>query len=221
MDIYNLIIKICVNAIPLILAITLHEAAHGYVARMFGDNTAYMLGRVTLNPAKHIDPVGTIAFPLLSMALGGVFFGWAKPVPVNFNNLRKPKQDMLWVAAAGPASNMIQALLWGGVAKLIVLSGPASGIAQFWLMVAEAGVMWNVVIAIFNLFPILPLDGGRIVVSLLPNRMAYSYSRLEPYGLPILIGVIILMTMYQPLGAAFYGVLRAAEGLILSIFGLQ
>jgi len=221
MDPYNLIIKICVNAIPLILAITLHEAAHGYVARMFGDNTAYMLGRVTLNPAKHIDPVGTIAFPLISMALGGVFFGWAKPVPVNFNNLRKPKQDMLWVAAAGPVSNMVQALVWAGVAKLIVMSGPSSGIAQFWLMVSEAGIAWNVVVAIFNLLPILPLDGGRMVVSLLPNRMAWSYSRLEPYGLPILIGVIILMTMYQPLGAAFYGVLNAAEGLILSIFGLQ
>src|SRR5512140_1390933 len=123
MDPYNLIIKICVNAIPLVLAITLHEAAHGYVARMFGDNTAYMMGRVTLNPAKHIDPIGTIAFPLISLALGGVFFGWAKPVPVNFSNLRKPKQDMLWVAAAGPGSNFVQALVWALAAKLIELSG--------------------------------------------------------------------------------------------------
>ena len=221
MDPYNLIIKICVNAIPLILAITLHEAAHGYVARMFGDNTAYMLGRVTLNPGKHIDPIGTIAFPLISMALGGVFFGWAKPVPVNFHNLRRPKQDMLWVAAAGPVSNVIQALIWAGVAKLIIMMEPSSGVAQFWLMVAEAGIGWNVVVAIFNLFPILPLDGGRIVTSLLPDRMAYSYSRLEPYGLPILIGLIILMTMYQPLGMAFYGLLNASEGFILSLFGLQ
>src|SRR5690348_16497208 len=177
MDPYNLILKICVNAIPLILAITLHEAAHGYVARMFGDNTAYMLGRVTLNPAKHIDPIGTIAFPLVSMALGGFFFGWARPVPVNFNNLRRPKQDMLWVAAAGPASNAVQALAWGAVAKSVdLLASPASGLAaQFWFSVAIAGIGWNVAIAIFNLFPILPLDGGRIVTSLLPNRMAYSY----------------------------------------------
>jgi Zn-dependent protease len=221
MDFYNLVIKICVNAIPLILAITLHEAAHGYVARMFGDNTAYMLGRVTLNPAKHIDPVGTIAFPLLSMALGGVFFGWAKPVPVNFGNLRKPKQDMLWVAAAGPVSNVVQALIWAAVAKVIDLADSASGIAQFWFAVALAGIGWNVVIAIFNLFPILPLDGGRMVVSLLPNRMAYSYSRLEPYGLPILIMLIIVMTIYAPLGQAFYALLDAGDQLFLSLFGLH
>ena len=223
MDPYNLIVKICVNAIPLILAITLHEAAHGYVARMFGDNTAYMLGRVTLNPAKHIDPIGTIAFPLLSMALGGFFFGWARPVPVNFNNLRRPKQDMLWVAAAGPASNAVQALAWGAVAKAVdLLASPTSGlIAQFWFAVAIAGIGWNVAIAIFNLFPILPLDGGRIVTSLLPNRMAYSYSRLEPYGLPILIGLILLMNVYQPLGMALYGLMEASDRLFLSLFGLQ
>jgi len=223
MDPYNLIVKICVNAIPLILAITLHEAAHGYVARMFGDNTAYMLGRVTLNPAKHIDPVGTIAFPLLSMALGGFIFGWARPVPVNFNNLRRPKQDMLWVAAAGPASNAVQALAWGAVAKSVaLLASPASGLAaQFWFSVAIAGIGWNVAIAIFNLFPILPLDGGRMVTSLLPNRMAYSYSRLEPYGLPILIGLILLMNVYRPLGMALYGLMDASDRFFLTLFGLQ
>ncbi len=223
MDPYNLIVKICVNAIPLILAITLHEAAHGYVARIFGDNTAYMLGRVTLNPAKHIDPVGTIAFPLLSMLLGGFFFGWARPVPVNFNNLRRPKQDMLWVAAAGPASNAVQALAWGAVAKAVdLLASPTSGlVAQFWFAVAIAGIGWNVAIAIFNLFPILPLDGGRIVTSLLPNRLAYSYSRLEPYGLPILIGLILLMNVYQPLGMALFGLMNAGDRFFLSLFGLQ
>src|SRR5450631_1142215 len=112
MDPSNIIIRICINAIPLILAITLHEAAHGYVAKMLGDNTAYMMGRVTLNPAKHIDPVGTIAFPLISMIVGGVLFGWAKPVPVNFGNLRRPKRDMLWVAAAGPGANLFMAVCW-------------------------------------------------------------------------------------------------------------
>ena len=221
MDPANILIRISVNAIPLIFAITLHEAAHGYVARMHGDNTAYMMGRVTLNPAKHIDPIGTIVFPLISLVLGGIFFGWAKPVPVNFNNLRHPKRDMFWVAAAGPGSNIVQALVWGLVAKIIDSTGSSSGVAEFWFAVSIAGISWNVVLAVFNLFPILPLDGGRIVTSLLPNRLAYKYSRLEPYGMPILIGLIILMASVPTVGRAFSMLLAMGNNFFYTLFGLQ
>jgi Zn-dependent protease len=221
MDPYNILIQVCVIAIPAVLAITLHEAAHGFVAKYLGDSTAYMLGRVTLNPIKHIDPIGTVAFPLLTSVMGGVIFGWAKPVPVNFANLRHPKRDMFWVAAAGPLSNVAQAMIWAMVAKLLLSSGATSLPAQFWFAVAAAGISWNVVIAIFNLFPILPLDGGRMLTSLLPGPLAYRFSRLEPYGMFVLIGFIILMATVPPLRAAFGALMGGANELIYSLFGLQ
>jgi Zn-dependent protease len=182
----QLIQTIALAAIPILFAITLHEAAHGYVARHFGDMTAYQQGRISLNPLRHIDPVGTILFPLLTLWLGGILFGWAKPVPVNFGALRRPKQDMLWVAIAGPASNLFMALGWALTYKMAWLF-PGSYFAEPLSGMAEWGIKINVVLMVLNLLPLPPLDGGRVAVSLLPHRQAYQLSRIEPYGMFILI----------------------------------
>lgn len=190
MDFAHLIQTITLYAIPVLLAITLHEAAHGYAAKHFGDNTAYMLGRVTLNPLPHIDPVGTILMPLmLYFATSGAFlFGYAKPVPVRFGNLRNPKRDMIWVALAGPGSNFFQALVWG--ALLYLFKG--MGIAEpFLIEMAQGGVLVNVVMCVFNLFPLPPLDGGRILVGLLPYRQAMLVSRVEPWGFFIVMALVL------------------------------
>ena len=178
--------------IPLIIAITFHEAAHGYVARFFGDNTAWQFGRVTLNPFKHIDPVGTVLLPaLLFITRSPFLFGYAKPVPVNFGALRNPRRDMIFVAAAGPAMNFILAVI---AALLFHLVSYLPDTAEQW--VAENlknGLVINVILAIFNLLPLPPLDGGRIVVGLLPDRLARRFARLEPYGLSIVIGVLFVL----------------------------
>jgi Zn-dependent protease len=193
----NLVQVIAIYALPVILAITLHEAAHGYVAMRFGDMTAYAAGRVTLNPIKHIDPIGTVALPLALLALGklfgggGMLFGWAKPVPVNFANLRHPKRDMLWVAAAGPLSNLAMALLWAIVAKLSLATLSPGAFALPLALMGAAGVLVNLIFMVLNLLPLPPLDGGRILTSLLPHRMAYRFSRVEPYGFIILLVLLV------------------------------
>lgn len=202
---HELIQTIAVYAIPVIFAITLHEAAHGYVARLFGDNTATLAGRVTLNPISHIDPVGTILVPagilLLSKLMGGagLLFGWAKPVPVDFGQLRRPKRDMLWVALAGPAANLFMAILWAISLSLLARTQVQE---SFFIQMAIAGININLVLMALNLLPLPPLDGGRIVFSLLPTRLAWQYSRLEPFGMPILLVLLVtglLGTLIMPL----------------------
>lgn len=187
------ILNVAIWALPVVLAITLHEAAHGYVARMFGDPTAHLMGRITLNPLKHVDPVGTLLVPggivLMNAITGASFppFGWAKPVPVDFSRLRRPKADMFWVAAAGPASNFAQAIVWAALLGLVSRLPPSSDI---WGELCQRGMLVNIGLMIINLIPVPPLDGGRIAVSLLPIRQALVWARIEPYGFFILIGML-------------------------------
>lgn len=190
MDIAHIIQTVTIYALPVLFAITVHEAAHGYAARYFGDPTAERLGRITLNPLRHIDPIGTIAMPLLLyFATAGAFlFGYAKPVPVDFGRLRHPKRDMVWVALAGPAANLIQAIAWAAVGYLLVAGGVQE---PFFNGMARAGVLVNIVMFVFNLFPLPPLDGGRILVGLLPTRQAIAVSRVEPYGFFIVLALVL------------------------------
>lgn len=188
----SVIQTITVYAIPVLFAITVHEAAHGYVARLFGDNTAHLAGRITLNPLKHVDPVGTLAVPLVMAIMSPFVFGWAKPVPVDFSRLHKPKRDMIWVAAAGPGSNLLMAILWLLFAKAMVLLGMRE---QFFLMVAAAGIQVNLMLMALNLLPIPPLDGGRILVGVLPRPLALQVARIEPYGFLILLVLLFTNTL--------------------------
>ena len=211
--------RIALAAVPVILAITLHEASHGYVAKLFGDRTAEMLGRVTLNPLKHIDPVGTLLVPglllLMSKAIGGGFvFGWAKPVPVNFANLRNPKRDMLWVAAAGPGANLAMAVFWAVAFKLLVTTG--GSLAPHALLMAKVGISVNLVLMALNLLPIPPLDGGRIAVSVLPVRAARAWARLEPIGLFVIIGLLALGLLDDVMEP----IVRFGEWILQTLLGL-
>ena len=217
----ELIATLTIWALPVLFAITLHEAAHGYVARYFGDSTAERAGRISLNPLRHIDPVGTILVPGLILAMsslagaGAMLFGWAKPVPVNFGRLRKPKADMLWVAAAGPFANLLMAIGWALLFRL-AFAAPDSAYALPLAKMADAGIQINAVLMFLNLVPLPPLDGGRIAVSLLPAGPAYKFAQIEPYGFPILLLLLftgILGDILGPLVAIFRFVLATVFGL--------
>lgn len=183
--------KIAIMAVPLIFAITVHEVAHGWVASRLGDKTALMMGRITLNPVKHIDPVGTLLVPGLLMYLGGIVFGWAKPVPVNYRNLRQPKRDMALVAIAGPITNLTMAIMWGGILKFaLYVLGLQLGNVQWLVYMAFFGIWINLILMVLNFLPIPPLDGSRVVSSLLPHTLSTYYERLESFGFIILVALI-------------------------------
>ena len=213
MEELTIIQKITAYAIPIIFAITVHEAAHGYAAKYFGDMTAHYLGRISLNPLKHIDPVGTIILPALTVMLGGILFGWAKPVPVNFSNLRDPKKNMLWVALAGPLSNLLMAIFWTFLYARLQLF-PDSSI--FFLQVmALAGIQINLILMVLNMLPIPPLDGGRVAASLLPYPWSSYIENLERYGLFI----IIFLLFSGVLGSILFPIINISKTIIFTIFG--
>jgi Zn-dependent protease len=217
MELENTIRLIALYAIPGIFAITLHEAAHGYAARHFGDLTAYQAGRITLNPIRHIDTMGTIVIPILILiaSQGKFAFGWAKPVPVDFGRLRNPKRDMLWVAAAGPGSNLLMAILWAFLMKAM-LWVPPNYFTEPVLLMARGGIIINAVLMVLNLFPLPPLDGGRIAVSLLPHRLAYGFARIEPYGMIILLVLMFLGV----LGIVMMPIVNAIVGTLAAVFNI-
>ncbi len=219
---------IAIYALPVIFAITLHEAAHAYVAKYFGDMTAYAQGRVSLNPIRHIDPFGTVILPLLLAVLskfigGGFIFGWAKPVPVVFGNLRHPKRDMLWVAAAGPAANLAMAIFWVLMVKLS-FTDIAGEISVPLALMGAAGVLVNAIFMVLNLLPIPPLDGGRIMVSLLPHRLSYWFSRIEPYGfiiiLVLLFSKVLDYVMWPFIALTIQVIAAAADVPVLDLYKL-
>ncbi len=224
MDEFSIVQKIIIWAIPVIFAITVHEVAHGWVALKFGDRTAQMLGRLTLNPIKHIDPVGTILIPAVLLMLGGFVFGWAKPVPVTYQNLRNPKTDMAWVALAGPMANLVMAIAWALAAKIgfgLLQSGVSFG--EPMLLMGVAGVLINSMLMMLNLLPLPPLDGGRILVSLLPGPLSWQVSRIEPYGFFILVGLLylgLISMLLLPMMSSFISMLAMLFSLPPQIFSI-
>jgi Zn-dependent protease len=217
MDLDSFLRIVSVAAIPILLAITLHEVAHGRVARRFGDRTAEAMGRLSLNPIRHIDPVGTVLVPAVLLWLGGFLFGWAKPVPVNPNFLKRPRQDMVWVAAAGPASNLVMALGWAAV--LSVSQHRGQDVVSDWLeTMASIGVSINLLLATFNMLPIPPLDGGRVLANLLPPGPASRFmAKIEPFGLFIVLALLMSGILFRVLS----GPIGVLEEFILSLVGAQ
>jgi Zn-dependent protease len=213
----NMVQVIAVWAIPVLFAITVHEVSHGWVAKQLGDPTAMMLGRLTLNPIKHIDPIGTVVVPLVLLMMGGFIFGWAKPVPVTYENLRKPKRDMALVALAGPMSNLVMAIGWALIMKLgFVLGDSMTWLAWPLIYMGQAGIVINAILMLLNLLPVPPLDGGRVLAGVLPGPWSWQLSRIEPYGLIIM--VILLAT--GMLGKILGPPLKLMEGLLLSLAGI-
>jgi Zn-dependent protease len=209
--------RIVVWALPVLFAITVHEVAHGWVARKLGDPTAMMLGRLTLNPLKHIDPIGTVVVPIALMLMGGFIFGWAKPVPVTWENLKNPKRDMALVAVAGPLSNLIMAVLWALIMKLGFMIGDTfSWLAWPLIYMGGAGIAINTILMLLNLLPIPPLDGGRVLAGLLPGPWAWQLSRIEPYGLMIMVALLATGMLGRILGPP----MRAMEGMLFALAGL-
>ena len=209
--------QIAVMALPVLLAITVHEAAHGYAARMFGDKTAMMMGRLTLNPLKHIDPMGTVLIPAVMFFTTGFLFGWAKPVPVNFRNLRNPRRDMALVAAAGPGANLLMAIVWVVLIRLGLWIGDAAPwFTEPLIYMGGFGLLINVILMVLNLLPILPLDGGRVLSPILPPPISVYYARLEPYGLYIIVGLLITGL----LGKIIWPIVQIVQNLLRGLVGL-
>jgi Zn-dependent protease len=211
----NLVQKLAVAVIPVLFAITIHEVAHGWVARRFGDRTAEMQGRLTLNPLKHIDPLGTIVVPAVMLFLGGFLFGWAKPVPIGVRNLKNPRRDLIAVAAAGPASNILMAVAWALFARLVVGTGLTGGTAYYFVAMAQVGVLINVILAVFNMLPLPPLDGGRVLSGLLPPRQAARLDSIAPSSLPIILVLMVTGVLWRVLGP----IMSAVNRLVFSVAG--
>lgn len=219
MDELSVIQRVATWALPVLLAITVHEVAHGWVALRLGDKTAMMMGRLTLNPIKHIDPVGTLLVPGLMLVMGGFIFGWAKPVPVTWDNLRHPRRDMALVALAGPMANLLMALMWAVIMKLALVlatTGSAEMIALPLLYMGAAGITINLILMVLNLLPLPPLDGGRIVASLLPERFSWQFNRLERWGFIILLGLMVMGV----LGKILWPPINYLQGLLYLAIGL-
>ncbi len=219
MDELSVLQRVAVWAMPVILAITVHEVAHGWVALKLGDSTAKMLGRLTLNPVKHIDPIGTLLVPGLLLVMGGFIFGWAKPVPVTWENLRNPKRDMALVALAGPMSNLLMALIWAAILKiglLLAIAGNAETVALPLVYMGGAGITINLILMVLNLLPMPPLDGGRIVASLLPDKLSWQFNRLERWGFVILLGLMVMGI----LGKVLWPPINYLQSQIFILFGL-